>query len=67
MLIGLEGAHVFNVSTFGCIEQLRWAPQRDRIGPIPVRSHSSDTRQARQNGTIKLCGMSEAPLPSYLV
>jgi hypothetical protein len=24
-----------------------------------VRSHSTETRQARQNGTIKLCGMRE--------
>src|SRR5262245_5328208 len=40
---------------------------RDRVGPMPVSSHSTDTRQARQNGTIRLCGMSDAPRPSYLV
>ena len=34
---------------------------------MPVSSHSTETRQARQKGTIKLCGMSKAPRPSYLV
>src|SRR5262249_1368523 len=34
---------------------------------MPVSSHSTETRQARQKGTIKLCGMSDAPRPSYLV
>src|SRR5262249_9929467 len=34
---------------------------------MPVSSHSTETRQARQKGTIKLCGISEAPRPSYLV
>lgn len=34
---------------------------------MPVSSHSTETRQARQKGTIKLCGKSEAPRPSYLM
>lgn len=48
-----------------------WTPsqtrKRGRVAPMPVKSHSTDTRQARQKGTIKLCGMREAPRPSYLV
>jgi len=65
MLIVCEGAHAFSMSIF---EELSiFGLQRDRVGPMPVSSHSTDTRQARQKGTIKLCGMSDAPRPSYLV
>jgi hypothetical protein len=65
MLIVCEGAQAFSMSIF---EELSiFGLQRDRVGPMPVSSHSTDTRQARQKGTIKLCGMSDAPRPSYLV
>jgi hypothetical protein len=40
---------------------------RGRFVPMPVKSHSTETRQARQKGTIRLCGMRDAPRPSYLV
>lgn len=52
-------------------EGVDWTPsqtrKRGRVAPMPVKIHSTDTRQARQKGTIKLCGMREARRPSYLV